>query len=273
MTTYAQLDDHGIIVPKSSTDKATHSARGHDPDRLSLAKRDVHIWQLSLAQSSATINQLRQLLSADEEERSRRFHFEVDRQHFIAGRGCLRIILSRYLKIRPAEIEFTYTDYGKPQIAKSEASEQSLNFNLAHSRGVALYGFTLLGEIGVDIEYVRPEFPDEEIARRFFSASEVACLGNLPIETRPQAFFNCWTRKEAFIKAKGVGLSLPLDQFDVTLDPAEPAALLRTSWNENEAAHWSLRAIETTPGYAAAVAVRAHDWELSFRRFEEECLV
>jgi 4'-phosphopantetheinyl transferase len=267
------MDDHGMIVPKSPTDKATHSARGHEPDRFLLANRDVQIWQLSLDQSPATVNQLRQLLSADEEERARRFHFEVDRQHFIVGRGCLRIILSRYLKIRPEEIEFTYTDYGKPQIAASGTPRQPLNFNLAHSRGVALYAFTLLGEIGVDIEYIRPEFPDEEIARRFFSASEVARLGDLPVETRPQAFFNCWTRKEAFIKAKGVGLSLPLDQFDVTLDPAEPAALLRTRWNENEAAYWSLRAIETTRGYAAAVAVRAHDWQLSFRRFEEERLL
>ena len=267
------MDDHVVTVPKSSSDKTTHSARGHNPDRLLLANRDVHVWQLSLDQSPPTVNRLRQLLAADEEARARRFHFEVDRQHFIAGRGCLRIILSRYLKIRPEEIEFTYTDYGKPQVAASGAPEQPLNFNLAHSRGVALYAFTRLGEIGVDIEYIRPDFPDEEIARRFFSASEVVCLGDFPIETRPQAFFNCWTRKEAFIKAKGVGLSLPLDQFDVTLDPTEPAALLRTRWDENEAGHWSLRAIETAPGYAAAVAVRAHDWQLSFRRVEAESLL
>jgi 4'-phosphopantetheinyl transferase len=267
------MDDHGMIVPKSPTDKTTQPARGHDPERLLLGNRDVHIWQLSLDQSAATMNHLRQLLAADEEERARRFHFEVDRRHFIAGRGCLRMILSRYLKTSPEKIEFTYTDYGKPQVAASGEPEQLLNFNLAHSRGVALYAFTRLGQIGVDIEYIRPEFPDREIARRFFSASEVARLENLPVETRPQAFFNCWTRKEAFIKAKGVGLSMPLDQFDVNLDPAEPAALLRTTWDENEAAQWSLRAIETAPGYAAAVAVRAHDWQLSFRRVEEESLL
>ena len=264
------MDDHGNIVTKSPTDKAAHSAGDHDLERLLLGNRDVHIWQLSLDQSPATMNHLRQLLAVDEAERARRFHFEVDRRHYIAGRGCLRIILARYLKTSPEEIEFTYTDYGKPQVAASGEAEQLLNFNLAHSRGVALYAFTRLGEIGVDIEYIRPEFPDQEIARRFFSASEITSLESLPIETRPQAFFNCWTRKEAFIKAKGVGLSLPLDEFDVTLDPAEPAELLRTSWDENEAGQWSLRAIETAPGYAAAVAVRAHDWQLSFRRFEEE---
>jgi 4'-phosphopantetheinyl transferase len=267
------MDDHGMIVPKSLPDMATHSALGQNPDRFLLANREVHVWQLSLDQSPATANRLRQLLAANEEERARRFHFEVDRQHFIAGRGYLRIILSRYLKIGPEEIEFTYNDYGKPQIAASAAPDHPLNFNLAHSRGIALYAFTHLGEIGVDIEYIRPEFPNEEIARRFFSASEVARLGDFPIEMRSQAFFNCWTRKEAFIKAKGVGLSMPLDQFDVSLDPAEPATLLRTRWNESEAAQWSLQAIETSPGYAAAVAVRAHDWQLRFRRVEEESLL
>lgn len=259
-----------MIVPKSPTDKATNTDRGQDPDRLLLANREVHIWQASLDQSPATINQLHRLLAADEEERARRFHFETDRRHYVVGRGYLRLILSRYLGIHSEEIEFTYTEYGKPQITLSGLPGQSLNFNLAHSKGLALYAFTRLGQIGVDIEYIRPEFPDEEIAQRFFSAVEIKRLRALPVEARPQAFFDCWTRKEAFIKAKGLGLSLPLDQFDVTLDPAEPAALLRTGWDENEAEHWSLRGIGTAPGYAAAVAVRAHDWQLTFRRVEEE---
>jgi 4'-phosphopantetheinyl transferase len=259
-----------MVMPKSPIDKSTHPVSGGGPERLFLANREVHIWQLSLEQSPATMSRLSELLAADEKERARRFHFEADRRHFIAGRGWLRMLLARYLGIPPTEIEFTYSEYGKPQIGALNEPEPPLNFNLAHSKGVALYAFTRLGEIGVDIEYIRPEFPDEEIARRFFSASEVARLKDLPIATRPQAFFNCWTRKESFIKAKGLGLSLPLDQFDVTLDPAEPVALLRTSWDENEAAQWSLQTIETAPGYAAAVAVRAHDWQPSFRRVEEE---
>ncbi len=112
------------------------------------------------------------------------------------------------------------------------------------------------------MEHIRPELTGDDIARRFFSTNEVACLAKLPADLRHEAFFNCWTRKEAFIKAKGIGLSLALDQFDVTLAPTEPTALLRTRWDENEASRWSLKSIDVSPGYVAAVAVAGHDWEV-----------
>jgi 4'-phosphopantetheinyl transferase len=182
-------------------------------------------------------------------------------------------MLSRYLGRPPEELGFSYNEYGKPQIVSAGSDAEPLHFNLAHSKGLALYAFTRLGEIGVDIEYIRPGFPDEEIARRFFSATEVANLNQLPVDDRQKGFFNCWARKEAFIKAKGLGLSLGLDQFDVSLDATQPAALLRTGWDASEAAEWSLREIETESGYAAAVAVRAHDWELKFRRLENDRLL
>ena len=248
-----------------SLDNSSNSSRSWSspPERLVLGTRAVHVWRASLNPPLAIVERLRQVLSHDEQTRADRFHFDIDRRHFFVARGCLRTILSRYLKIAPAEIQFSYESHGKPQIAPAISQDQQLKFNLAHSGGLALYAFTLVGEIGVDLEHIRLEFTGDDIARRFFSATEVECLNQLPPHTRHEAFFNCWTRKEAFIKAKGVGLSLALDQFDVTMAPAEPAALLRTRWDEDEASRWSLQSIEVGPGYAGAVAVEAHDWQIS----------
>jgi len=233
------------------------------PEWPLLGKRDVHLWRVDLNQTLAIIERCRQLLSVDEQARANRFHFESDRQHFIVARGCLRTILARYLEIDPRAVQFSYASHGKPELASPTSQAQPLNFNLAHSGGLALYAFTRVGEIGVDLEHIRPEFTGDDIARRFFSSDEVGRLTGLPANMRHEAFFNCWTRKEAFLKAKGIGLSLPLDQFDVTLAPDEPAALLRTRWDETETPRWSLEAIDVGPGYVAAVAVAGHDWQLS----------
>lgn len=235
------------------------------PNQPVLDATDVHVWLVSLGQPAQIVEGLGRLLAADEQARANRFHFETDRRHFIVARGYLRTILGRYLQIAPAQVEFTYADHGKPQLA-SPLNE--LKFNLAHSGGLALYAFTRIGEVGVDIEHIRPEFTGGDIAERFFSVMEVDCLNRLPQVVRHQAFFNCWTRKEAFIKAKGMGLSLPLDQFDVTLAPDAPAALLRTGWDEDEAARWSLTAIDIEPGYAAAVAIESHGWQMTCFRHD-----
>jgi 4'-phosphopantetheinyl transferase len=232
------------------------------PRQLSLGKTDVHVWRASLEPVPEIVAQLRALLSPDECARAERFRFEIDRCHFIIARGILKTILGRYLEIAPAQIEFVYADRGKPRLADSIA-QPALKFNLAHSGSLALYAFTRIGDVGVDIEHIRPELAGDDIARRFFSPHEIASLDQLPIHERQQAFFNCWTRKEAFIKAKGLGLSLPLDQFDVTLAPTETAALLRTRWDEDEAARWSLTALDAGAGYVAALAIEAKEWQLS----------
>ncbi|HEV8133982.1 MAG TPA: 4'-phosphopantetheinyl transferase superfamily protein [Pyrinomonadaceae bacterium] len=232
------------------------------PNYLRLGAKEVHIWRTPLDLTTTIVEGLRQSLSQDELARAGRFHFERDRQHFIVARGCLRTILSRYLKTSAAEIEFIYGVNGKPQLADSCLQAQPLYFNLAHSAGLALYAFTLIGELGVDLELIRTDFTGDDIAKRFFSPGEVACLNAVSAELRHEAFFNCWTRKEAFIKATGSGLSLPLDQFEVTLTPGEPARLLRTTWNEDEASRWSIKSIDAGQRYVAAVAVAAHDWEL-----------
>jgi 4'-phosphopantetheinyl transferase len=239
-------------------------------DPLTLGATDVHVWRASLDRVPTVVERIRGLLSDDENVRASRFHFETDRQHFIVARGCLRTLISRYLKISPTEIQFSYGAHGKPQLAASKGEVPSFHFNVAHSGNLALYAFTRVGDIGIDLERIRPEFTGDDVAQRFFSSTEVARLRELSEELRHVAFFNCWTRKEAFIKAKGLGLSLPLNQFDVTLCPFEAAKLLRTRWDENEAAKWSIKAIEVGPDYAAAVAVAALDWKLTLLEIEKD---
>ncbi len=229
-----------------------------------IGAKEVHVWRASLDSPTRSVEQLRELLSPDELARAKRFHFERDRKHLIVARGCLRTILSRYLKTPAAEIGFTYSDNGKPKLADSCSHTQPLYFNLAHSAGLAVYAITLIGEIGIDLERIRPEFTGDEIANRFFSPGEVTCLNSVPAALRHEAFFNCWTRKEAFIKAKGIGLSLPLDQFEVTLAPGEPAKLLRTNWDEDEAPRWSIRSIDVGLDYVAAVAIETQHWHLKY---------
>lgn len=252
-----------MIVSEEFQHSSNSQASSLMPERPLLGQKDVHVWRVDLNQPPAIIERCRQLLSVDEQDRAARFHFESDRQHFIVARGCLRTMLASYLDVGAETIRFSYASHGKPELATSYSQARPLNFNLAHAGGFALYAFTRVGEIGVDLEHIRPDFTGDDIARRFFSSNEFGRLTGLPDNVRHEAFFNCWTRKEAFLKARGNGLSLPLDQFDVTLAPAEPAALLLTRWDETEASRWSLKAIDVGPGYVAAVAVAGHDWELT----------
>ncbi|HXD33583.1 MAG TPA: 4'-phosphopantetheinyl transferase superfamily protein [Pyrinomonadaceae bacterium] len=204
----------------------------------------------------------RKLLATDELTKADRFRFEKDQRHYSVARGVLRELIARYLGVAATDLRFSYTEYGKPELISPNIPQ--LKFNLAHSGKVALYAFTYVGDVGVDVELIRPEFTGDDIARRYFSATELQALNALPETDRTLAFFNCWARKEAVIKAKGMGLSMGLDQFDVTLTPGKPALLLRTAWDEAEVGRWSLRAIDVGSEYAAAIAIQAHDWQPSF---------
>ena len=163
----------------------------------------------------------------------------------------------------PLCVSLTNDPLGKPRL-ENERAAGDLKFNLAHSGGIALYAFTMIGEVGIDVEFIRPEFTGDDIARRFFSLAEIRSLDALPDEIRTRAFFNCWSRKEAFIKAKGLGLSLGLDQFDVTLSPDLPTAVLSTRWDETEARRWSLQAIDVGADYAGALAIESQNWHASY---------
>lgn len=243
------------------------------PGSIDLGTHNLHVWRATLDLSRPALDSLWQILSSDERARSDRFHFQRDRDRFVSARGCLRIILARYLAIDPSAIRFTYGPYGKPFVANRVAATRGLTFNLAHSACLALYAFARECEIGIDLEQIRADLAGDDIAERFFSAAEVTRLRSLPPIQQTHAFFNCWTRKEAFIKARGTGLSQPLDQFDVTLGPGEPAVLLETKWDQSEAARWSLQSIDLSSDFAAALAYEGRDRQISYWQFDEKTIL
>ncbi len=230
------------------------------PDSLNLEGHHVDVWRLSLNLLTDSVKSLESTLSADETKRAARFHFEVDKNRFIVAHGVLRRIVGRYLHNDPAELTFSVNDYGKPALVNS-----ALEFNLSHSGDSALIAITQGRKIGVDVERIRQGISSHVIAQQYFSKAEVAELQSLPIEQRGSAFFTCWTRKEAYIKAQGLGLSLPLESFDVSLAPGHPAILRATRPDEKESARWTLRSLDIDPNYAGAVAVEGADFD--FRLF------
>lgn len=225
---------------------------------LALPHQAVHIWYTVLEQPPLIIHQLEQLLSSDEQERAARFHFERDRRRFVVGRGALRTLLSRYLRVEPTRLNLCYGKYGKPYLAE-ESQGSVLRFNLAHSNELAVYAFACDGEVGIDVEYLHPLVDLDQIAARFFSKEESTILRGLSEDQRLAAFFNCWTRKEAYIKALGEGLSHPLDQFQVSLIPGEPAQLLKVEGSLEEVSRWFMTAFVPAPGYVAALMVEGRD--------------
>ncbi len=228
------------------------------PEGVSLASGRVHVWRASLDVPAARVQSLKRTLAGEELRRAKRYHFQKDRDRFVVGRGLLRAILSEYLRTEAGQLRFRYNAHGKPELLDSHG----LRFNVSHSDGLALYAISRDREIGIDLERIRPELAGQEIAERFFSPREVVSLRALPEGMRADAFFACWTRKEAYLKAKGRGIVLGLDQFDVSLTPGEPAALLRVIGHPEEAARWSLQELRPATGYIAAVAVEGHGWEL-----------
>ena len=232
------------------------------PETLVLGCDEVHVWRATLDQTQSQIQSFLHNLAADEQARAERFYFERDRERFIVARGVLRAILGGYLNQAPECLSFCYRSHGKPALA-GESGGDVIRFNVSHSHGIALYAVTRGREVGIDLEHIRSDLVVEEIAERFFSRREVAMLRALPTEAQRQAFFRCWTRKEAYIKARGEGLSLPLDQFDVSLAPGEPAALLGTRPDPSEASRWSLQELIPTPGYVAALAVEGRGLSLA----------
>jgi 4'-phosphopantetheinyl transferase len=216
----------------------------------------VHIWRTRLDGPAGPGVQLERFLAQDELARAERYHFAQDRQRYVARRFCLRWLLGRYLDVPAAQIRFRYNAYGKPGLAADFAGSR-LSFNVSHSAGIALFGFTQCGELGVDLERIRLDFDYLAIGRRFFSPAEQARLAALPIERRPEAFFACWTRKEAYVKARGEGLSIPLEAFDVSLEPGQAAGLLAVRGRPEDPERWVLHSLEPAPGYAGAACVPA----------------
>ena len=220
------------------------------PESLALEPGWVHVFSFRLELAGERLEALRRSLSADEQARAARYLREPDGRHFIAARGQLREILSAYTGIPPAGLRFTYTPQGKPALAEDAPRlAGELRFNLSHSAGLGLLAVAAGREVGVDLEWSGREVDDAAISTRFFAPGEIATLRALPEPDRRQGFFNAWTRKEAYLKATGLGLALPLDSFSVSLVPGDPPRL------DAPQGGWSLYALDPAPGYTAALAV------------------
>lgn len=234
------------------------------PETLLLQPDQVDIWRVRMSHLPHVLERLEASLSEDERERAARFRFMADKDHYIAAHGCLRDVLSRYIHCEPDQLRFSANSHGKPAL-----HDHKLGFSLSHSGDFALIAIAQERNVGVDVERIRSGISSHVIAQQYFSASEFAELQALPLEQRETAFFTCWTRKEAYIKAQGLGLSLPLESFDVSLSPNEPAMLRATRPDPEEATHWTLLSLDVDPCYQAAVAVgtqnpefRLWDWKL-----------
>jgi 4'-phosphopantetheinyl transferase len=233
-------------------------ARRASLEALTLEQGVLHVWRGSLDQPTAVRRRLESLLSCDEHERALRFRFDKDRARYVVGRGVLRLLLERYAGLDAACIRFEYGRYHKPVLAGAETPF----FNLAHAGAVVLYVFSSCFPVGVDVELMQLELPGEGIAEHFFSPVEVAALRALPERERAGAFLACWTRKEAFLKARGDGLTLPLDSFDVTVAPDEPAAVLRTGWSPDEHLRWKILDLsDPASAQVAALAAPEPEWQ------------
>jgi 4'-phosphopantetheinyl transferase len=238
------------------------------PEPLTLRQDEVHVWRFGLSWPTAKIAALERTLAEDELLRAERYRFEKDRNRFIAARALLRTILARYLGASSYELRFESSLFGKPKLTRDSLYEDT-RFNLSHSSNLALLAVARAREVGVDLEMIRPGLTEGAIPEKFFSPLEVEMLRALPKEQQTEAFFNCWTRKEAYIKARGEGLSIPLHLFDVTLAPGEKAALIDIRKEPQEARRWSLRELSPAPGFVGAVAAEGEDWRLKCWDFIE----
>jgi len=227
----------------------------------------VDVWCVELDSAKCIIEYYLGILDEVEKERAARYHYEADRRKFILRHGVLRQMLGKYLNAQPSHIRYMTNEFGKPALDQFFGS--NLQFNHSSSGNTTLLAFAEGRRVGIDIERVRQDFETGPIAKRFFSAAEQASLFQLPPGQRVRGFYNCWTRKEAVIKAEGRGLSLPLDSFDVNLAPGEPARVLAARDAALGVFQLKLQELEPSNGYAAALAVEGENWQASCWRFED----
>ena len=235
------------------------------PEKLELGVNEIHVWRASLDADESHLHGLEQTLSEDERDRADRFYFRKDRESFIAGRGLLRTILARYLGTDASGLQFCCGAHGKPALA-AEHSTQRLCFNVSYSCGLALLAFARGRNLGVDVEHVRPHLADENIVEQFFSPREIVALRALPGHIQPEAFFCCWTRKEAYLKAIGKGLALRLNLFDVPVHSVRHASLVGSIESYDRASRWSIWHLAPAPNYVGALAFEESNCEIKCRQ-------
>ena len=223
----------------------------------SLGAGEVHAWCFDLDAACADGGAEAAGLSVDERTRAERFHFARDRVRFLRGRAALRHLLAGYAGREPHALVFAQGAHGKPALPGT-----GLEFNLSHSGGCAVLAVTRGRRVGVDMERIRAERATLAVARRFFAPAEAAAVAAATPAERPLTFFRCWTRKEAYVKARGEGLSLPLDRFEVPLGPDATGALTVARDDHTETMRWGLRELVPAPHHLGAVVVEGQGWTL-----------
>lgn len=221
------------------------------PSFVRLKPNTVHVWTINFAVNDEAFNKYLSLLSEDEKKRASKFKFFKDKRCYVVTKGVLRLLSGHYLNKEAKAICFAYGEYSKPKFKH----KTNLNFNVSHSGDSAILGFVYDHTIGVDIEKIKNNFDTFKIAANFFSKKEIAALREIPKPQQHMAFYRCWTRKEAFVKAKGSGLSFPLDSFSVSLDTDLEAELLETHWDKKEKSDWSYHSFIPDSNYIAAVII------------------
>ncbi|NKB70628.1 MAG: 4'-phosphopantetheinyl transferase superfamily protein [Candidatus Latescibacteria bacterium] len=229
------------------------------PDRPTLTADQVHVWRCDLEQHSTQLATWTRLLSPDESQRAASFRSNPHRARYIVARGFLRYLLGLYLQRDPAQIEFAYNPQGKPELAPPAAPP--LHFNLSHSHNLALYALTRDRLVGVDLEFIRPRVSIDQIARRFLAPAEQDALQAISPADRTRAFFTCWTRKEAYLKARGEGIMRGLDRFAVSLQPNAPALLSSPDDEPAEQARWRFADLQPGSGFLGALCAEGQ-WQL-----------
>ena len=232
------------------------------PPGYGLSRGDVHVWVTPIDVPAQHLQTSIGYLSATERDKAQRFHFSADAKRHIVGRALAKRLLGHLLGIHPASLRFHENAFGKPQIVDAQ-NVRGLRFNISHSGEFVLVALALGREVGVDVEQLDPRVELEQIAARMFCRGEQHDLMSLPPGERLRGFFCCWCRKEAIIKASGEGLSMALDQFDVSLRCAEPVVLVAPAAPAAEQNRWMVRDLDVGPGYAAAVAAEGLDWRVT----------
>jgi 4'-phosphopantetheinyl transferase len=246
-----------------------HGSRGFPKFR---SPAEVHLWITPLVISAGKSSYFKSILSLDEQERAGRFRKIRDAQRYVAARGSLRSLLAAYLMIEPDRLQFTYDAFGKPRVA-GEETLTSMRFSVSHSDDLALFGFARGHKIGVDVERIRRDIDVEDLAARYFSPNELKKLRTLPAGQQREAFYSGWTRKEAYLKARGEGLSFPLDRVEVSLTPDEPAMILKVSGDRDVSQRWIVQHLSPAPGYIGAAAVEGRDIAIKCFSCEPFCYV
>ena len=259
----------GLTMRSGGANGYEISSQHMSSNELSLSENSVIIWEAALDGDEPTVQRNYEYLSADERARAERFRFMKDRDSFVQRRGLLRAVLSWYTNVAPHDLEFCYNSNGKPALSRLP-NRSDIEFSTTRSENRALIAIASGRRVGVDLEIIHPEFAYEELAERFFSPNEYNAIQAMPTTQRRNAFFACWTRKEAYVKALGKGLSIPLDVFEVTINPKHELVDLKSNDTSQKPFNWSIRSFVPWPGYIAALCTEGHDWRLERHTWRDQ---